>query len=146
MPGLRLPRNLASAGPVFFVLLVRVGTVFAVLRVRKARLGRQCQLQVPLPGAMDGTKWVEPSGRRGAGRAPLGGQRVDPTPNPGRLPQLADRRGRRKGRAEVIYGEPETARFLTAVQRLKQQLRRRERQARLAKQRVRALLRKSRSS
>jgi hypothetical protein len=45
----------------------------------------------------------------------------------------------------VIYGEPETARFLTAVQRLKQQLRRRERQARLAKQRVRALLRKSRS-
>jgi hypothetical protein len=45
----------------------------------------------------------------------------------------------------VIYGEPETARFLTALQRLKQQLRRRERQTRLAKQRVRALLRKSRS-
>ena len=45
----------------------------------------------------------------------------------------------------MIYGEPETARFLTAVQRLKQQLRRRERQTRLAKQRVRAILRKIRS-
>ena len=44
----------------------------------------------------------------------------------------------------MIYGEPETARFLAAVQRLKQQLRRKERQTRQAKQRVRAALRKKR--
>jgi hypothetical protein len=46
----------------------------------------------------------------------------------------------------VLYGEPETARFLTAVQRLKQQQRRQERQTRLAKQRVRVLLRKTRTN
>jgi hypothetical protein len=44
----------------------------------------------------------------------------------------------------MIYGEPETARFLAAVQRLKRQQRRKERQTRLAKQRVRAVLRKIR--
>jgi hypothetical protein len=49
-----------------------------------------------------------------------------------------------KGAGAVIYGEPETARFLAAVQRLKRQQRRKERQTRLAKQRVRAVLRKLR--
>jgi hypothetical protein len=44
----------------------------------------------------------------------------------------------------MIYGEPETPRFLAAVQRLKQQQRRRERQTRQAKQRVRLALRKMR--
>ena len=44
----------------------------------------------------------------------------------------------------MIYGEPETSRFLAAVQRLKRQQRRRDRQTRLAKQRVRAVLRKMR--
>lgn len=49
-----------------------------------------------------------------------------------------------KGVFAVIYGEPETARFLVAVQRLKRQQRRKERQTRLAKQRVRTVLRKMR--
>ena len=44
----------------------------------------------------------------------------------------------------MLYGEPETTRFLAAVQRLKRLQRRRERQTRLAKQRVRAALRKMR--
>jgi hypothetical protein len=44
----------------------------------------------------------------------------------------------------VIYGEPETSRFLVAVQRLKRQQRRKERLTRRAKQRVRAALRKMR--
>jgi hypothetical protein len=44
----------------------------------------------------------------------------------------------------VIYGEPETARFLAAVQRLKQQRLRKEQRTRRAKQRVRAALRKMR--
>jgi hypothetical protein len=44
----------------------------------------------------------------------------------------------------MIYGEPETLRFLAAVERLKQAKRRRERQTRLAKQRIRATLRKHR--
>jgi hypothetical protein len=44
----------------------------------------------------------------------------------------------------MIYGEPETSRFLAAVQRLKRQQRRKERQTRLAKQRVRTVLRKMR--
>jgi hypothetical protein len=44
----------------------------------------------------------------------------------------------------MIYGEPETSRFLAAVQRLKRQQRRKERQTRLAKQRVRSALRKMR--
>jgi hypothetical protein len=42
----------------------------------------------------------------------------------------------------MVYGEPETPRFLAAVERIKRQLRLRERQTRLAKQRVRAALRK----
>jgi hypothetical protein len=44
----------------------------------------------------------------------------------------------------MIYGEPETLRFLAAVERLKRQMRRKERQTRLAKQRVRNVLRKMR--
>ncbi len=44
----------------------------------------------------------------------------------------------------MIYGEPETTRFLAALQRLKRQQRRKERQFRLAKQRVRNVLRKMR--
>jgi len=44
----------------------------------------------------------------------------------------------------MIYGEPETTRFLAAVERLKQAKQRRVRQTRQAKQRVRATLRKTR--
>jgi hypothetical protein len=44
----------------------------------------------------------------------------------------------------MIYGEPETPRFLVALQRLKRLQRKKERQTRLAKQRVRAALRKMR--
>jgi hypothetical protein len=44
----------------------------------------------------------------------------------------------------MIYGEPETPRFLAALQRLKRQQRKRERLTRLAKQRVRDALRKLR--
>jgi hypothetical protein len=44
----------------------------------------------------------------------------------------------------MLYGEPETSRFLVAVQRLKRQQRRKDRQTRLAKQRIRAALRKMR--
>ena len=51
---------------------------------------------------------------------------------------------RAKGELAMIYGEPETSRFLAAVQRLKRQRRRKERQTRLAKQRVRLVLRKMR--
>jgi hypothetical protein len=49
---------------------------------------------------------------------------------------------RAKGAGAVIYGEPETARFLAAVKRLKRQRLRKEKQTRRAKQRVRAALRK----
>jgi hypothetical protein len=44
----------------------------------------------------------------------------------------------------VIYGEPETARFLAAVRRLKRQRLRKEQRTRRAKQLVRAVLRKMR--
>ncbi len=44
----------------------------------------------------------------------------------------------------MLFGEPETSRFLAAVQRLKEQQRRKVRQARQAKQRVRVVLRKMR--
>ncbi len=44
----------------------------------------------------------------------------------------------------MIYGEPETSRFLAAVQRLKQQQRKKERLTRQAKQRIREMLRKMR--
>jgi hypothetical protein len=44
----------------------------------------------------------------------------------------------------MIFGEPETGRFLAAVQRLKRAQRRKERQTRQAKQRLRAALRKLR--
>jgi len=49
-----------------------------------------------------------------------------------------------KGMSAVLFREPETARFLAAVQRVKEQRRRKARQTRLAKQRVRAALRKMR--
>jgi hypothetical protein len=44
----------------------------------------------------------------------------------------------------MLYGEPETSRFLAAVERLKKQQRLKQRQTRLAKQRVRSVLRKLR--
>jgi hypothetical protein len=44
----------------------------------------------------------------------------------------------------VIYGEPETPRFLAALQRIKKQQRQKERRTRQAKQRVRSVLRKMR--
>ena len=46
----------------------------------------------------------------------------------------------------MLYGEPETVRFLAAVERLKRQRRRKTRETRLAKQRVRMVLRKMRDS
>jgi hypothetical protein len=45
----------------------------------------------------------------------------------------------------MVYGEPETARFLAAVQRLKRQQLRKERMTREAKQKVRLMLRKLRA-
>ncbi len=45
----------------------------------------------------------------------------------------------------MIYGEPETSRFLAAVQRLKRERRKREERTRQAKQRVRQALRKMRA-
>jgi hypothetical protein len=51
----------------------------------------------------------------------------------------------RQEQAAMLYGEPETVRFLAAVQRLKRQMRRKERQTKQAKQRVREVLRKLRS-
>ena len=44
----------------------------------------------------------------------------------------------------MIFGEPETPRFLAALQRLKRLQRKKERQTRQAKQRVRIALRKMR--
>jgi hypothetical protein len=44
----------------------------------------------------------------------------------------------------MIYGEPETPRFLAALQRLKRQQRLKERQTRQAKQRARSVIRKIR--
>ena len=44
----------------------------------------------------------------------------------------------------MIYGEPDAVKFLLAVQRLKLQRLRRERLAKLAKQKARAALRKLR--
>ena len=44
----------------------------------------------------------------------------------------------------MIYGEPETPRFLAALQRLKRQQRKKARQTRQAKKRVRIVLRKMR--
>ena len=57
---------------------------------------------------------------------------------------FAPRTGARTRSSGVLYGEPETARFLAAVERLKQAKQRRVRQTRQAKQRVRATLRKTR--
>jgi len=44
----------------------------------------------------------------------------------------------------MLYGEPETLRFLAALQRIKRRQRRKERQTRQAKLRIRAVLRKIR--
>lgn len=46
--------------------------------------------------------------------------------------------------SNVLFGEPEAARFLAVVQRLKKMQQSRARQTRLAKQKLRALLRKQR--
>jgi hypothetical protein len=51
----------------------------------------------------------------------------------------------RKEQVAVIYGEPETMRFLAAVRRLKQQQQRKDRQTKQAKQKVRAVVRKMRA-
>jgi hypothetical protein len=59
-------------------------------------------------------------------------------------PRQLPRPDHAKGAVAVIYGEPETSRFLVAVQRLKRRQRRKERLTRQAKQRVRAALRKMR--
>jgi len=47
-------------------------------------------------------------------------------------------------RAAMLYGEPETLHFLAALQRLKRQIRRREKLTRQAKQKLRDVLRKLR--
>ena len=52
--------------------------------------------------------------------------------------------GPRKEPTAVIYGEPEALKFLHAVKRLKLERLRRERLAKLAKQKARAALRKLR--
>ena len=44
----------------------------------------------------------------------------------------------------MIYGEPETSRFLAAVQRLKRHRHRQQQQARQARKRLRAALRRLR--
>ena len=44
----------------------------------------------------------------------------------------------------MIYGEPETPRFLAAVQRLKQHKQKQQQQTRQARQRLRSVLRKLR--
>jgi hypothetical protein len=65
-------------------------------------------------------------------------------PPPRNLDASGARAGQWKGALAVIYGEPDTPRFLAAVQRLKRQQRKRERQTRQAKLRVREALRKMR--
>jgi hypothetical protein len=45
----------------------------------------------------------------------------------------------------VIYGEPETPRFLAAVQRLKEHKQKQQQQTRQARQRLRLVLRKRRA-
>jgi hypothetical protein len=50
----------------------------------------------------------------------------------------------KRGPWKMIYAETETSRFLAVLQRLKEQHRKKERLTRLAKQRVRAALRKMR--
>jgi hypothetical protein len=57
---------------------------------------------------------------------------------------LAGRRVR-KEQVAVIYGEPETMRFLEALRRLKLQQLRKDRQTKQAKQKVRAVVRKIRA-
>ncbi len=80
------------------------------------------------------------------GDAPPVPANYPPGPDAPATQEARTNRGRRilKGAVAMIYGEPETSRFLAAVQRLKRQQRKRERQTRQAKQRVRAVLRKMR--
>jgi hypothetical protein len=59
--------------------------------------------------------------------------------------RLAGRRRMRKEQIAVIFGEPETVRFLAALRRLKLQRIRKDRQTNQAKQKVRAVLRKIRA-
>jgi hypothetical protein len=49
-----------------------------------------------------------------------------------------------KGEAAMLYGEPETSRFLAAVRKMKRLQQKQQRQTRLAKKRVRLALRKRR--
>jgi len=49
-----------------------------------------------------------------------------------------------KGAIDVIFGEPETSRFLAAVARFKQHKRKQQQQTREARQRLRAVRRKIR--
>jgi hypothetical protein len=49
-----------------------------------------------------------------------------------------------KGDPGVLYGESESTRFLAAVRRIKEQLRRQEKKTRQAKQKVKLALRKLR--
>jgi hypothetical protein len=53
----------------------------------------------------------------------------------------AGRSGRGKEQVAVIFGEPETMRFLEAVRRLKEQTQRKQQQTKQAKEKVRAVLR-----
>lgn len=59
--------------------------------------------------------------------------------------RLAGRRRVRKEQVAVIYGEPETVRFLAALRQLKLQRLRKDRATKQAKQKVRAVLRKIRA-
>jgi hypothetical protein len=52
----------------------------------------------------------------------------------------------RKEQVAVIYGEPETMRFLAALRRLKLQQLRKDRATRQVKQKVRAVARKIRAN
>ena len=89
---------------------------------------------------------------RTRGQRPPGDRSSDGTP-PARPGHAEGGRGGRgaaggvgKEQVAVIYGEPETVRFLEAVRRLKQLKQRKDRQTKQAKQKVRAVLRKIRAS
>src|SRR5438105_4722363 len=98
---------------------------------------------------MDIDEEGRPPAAAGLGRGPRRGrQSCEPT-SPRAAPCRSNhdtwaRGGLAKGAVAMIYGEPETPRFLAAVRRLKRRQRKRERLTREAKQRVRAALRKMR--
>jgi len=101
-------------------------------------------LQLGGLGGID--KRERPARREGTGAPRAGGgraTRLGPLRPPGPRCQVLGRTGFEE--AAVIYGEPETPRFLVALERLKRQQRKKERQTRQAKQRVRAYLRKLRA-